>query len=193
MRTLNKIAVYCGSSGAVDEEYMEAARATGAYLALHDISVVYGGGRVGTMGAVADAALQAGGEVIGVIPERLHDLEVGHTGLTELHVVDTMATRKTMMAELSDAFIALPGGFGTLEEVSEVVSLAVLNYHDKPSVCLNVRGFYDHLFTFLEHATTEGFIRTKQRDALGLANTIPEMVTFLREARVPTISEWLKG
>ncbi len=191
MRNLTKIAVYCGSSSHVSEEYMEAARATGVYLALQGITVVYGGGRVGTMGAVADAALAAGGDVIGVIPERLHDLEVGHTGLSTLHVVDTMATRKTMMADLSDAFIALPGGFGTLEEISEVVSLAVLNYHDKPSACLNVRGFYDDLFSFLEHATQEGFIRRKQRDALVLEETVPALVERLRTMRIPQISEWL--
>ena len=136
-------------------------------------------------------ALAAGGEVIGVIPRRLHDLEVGHTGLTELHLVETMGERKMMMADLSDGFIALPGGFGTLEEISEVVSLSVLNYHEKPSVLLNTRGFYNHLQAFLDHATDEEFIRPQQRGALALCETLPDALRFLRESRVPKIEDWL--
>ena len=192
MRTLKRIAVYCGSSDRVDPRYMYAARETGTFLANQGVTVVYGGGRVGTMGAVADAALEAGGEVLGVIPERLNDLEVGHTGLTKLHVVQTMAERKTMMAELSDGFIALPGGFGTLEEISEVVSLSVLNYQEKPSVLLNTAGFYDHLYAFLDHATSEHFIRPQQRNALALCDTLTEAFSFLRESRMPRIEDWLK-
>ena len=144
MRSFRSIAVYCGSSNDVDPAYMVAASGVGTFLAQQGVTVVYGGGNVGTMGAVANGALDSGGRVIGVITEKLQDLEVGHNGLSELQIVETMSQRKNRMIELADAFIALPGGFGTLEEFAETISLAVLNYHDKPTGLLNIRGFYDH-------------------------------------------------
>ncbi len=191
MRTFKSIAVYCGSSGDVDPQYLDAAREAGRVLAQRGIRVVYGGGRVGTMGAVADAALSAGGEVVGVIPERLHDLEVAHHGLSELRVVDTMATRKAAMIELSDAFLALPGGFGTLEEWSEVVSLSVLNYQDKPTGLVNTRGFYDHLINFLDHATGEGFIRPGQHSALCVGADVSAALDKLSQIQIKAVSDWL--
>jgi uncharacterized protein (TIGR00730 family) len=170
---------------------MEMASHVGRRLAERGITVVYGGGKVGTMGAVADAALKAGGDVIGVIPDRLQALEVGHDDLTELYVVDSMSSRKTMMIHLSDAFIALPGGFGTLEEFSETVSLAVLNYNDKPTGLLNTLGFYDKLLGFLQTAEHEGFIRPGQSQALVHSKDIDDLVDILAEVRIPGIAEWL--
>ncbi|MCX6896985.1 MAG: TIGR00730 family Rossman fold protein, partial [Verrucomicrobia bacterium] len=137
MRTFRRLCVYCGSSNHVPETYFAAARAVGTLLAERGIGVVYGGGRTGLMGAVATAALAAGGEVIGVIPEKLRALELDHGGLTELRVVDSMHARKLMMAELSDGFMALPGGFGTLEEIFEATTWTQLNYHRKPAGLLN--------------------------------------------------------
>ncbi|MGC6415981.1 MAG: TIGR00730 family Rossman fold protein [Bradymonadia bacterium] len=191
MRSFRSIAVYCGSSNAVDPAFMSAAREVGTFLARQGVTVVYGGGNVGTMGAVADGALESGGRVIGVITEKLQDLEVGHIGLSELHIVETMSQRKNRMIELSDAFIALPGGFGTLEEFAETISLAVLNYHDKPTGLLNLRGFYDHLFSFIEHAQIEGFIRRGQEKSVVQAATIDTLYERLQKAQIAAIDDWL--
>ena len=155
MRQFKRICVYCGSSGGNDPGYEEAARGVGAFLASKGIGVVYGGARVGLMGAVADGALSAGGSVIGVIPQKLQSREVAHQGLTELFVVDSMHARKTMMAYMSDGFIALPGGWGTLEEIFEVTTWSQLNYHMKPVGLLNVRGYYDKLIEFINHAASD--------------------------------------
>jgi uncharacterized protein (TIGR00730 family) len=152
MRTFRRVAVFCGSSIRVPAHFMHAAEAVGALLAERGIGVVYGGGNVGLMGRVADAALAAGGEVIGVIPDKLRALELDHPGLTDLFVVDSMHARKAMMAHMSDAFIALPGGYGTLEEIFEVTTWTQLNYHHKPVGLLNVAGYYDALLTFIAHA-----------------------------------------
>ena len=191
MRSFKRIAVYCGSSSSIDDVYMNAAREVGAFLARNGITVVYGGGKVGTMGAVADSALDAGGDVIGVITEKLQDLEVGHPGLTELHIVRTMSERKGRMMELADAFIALPGGFGTLEEFTETTSLAVLNYHDKPTGILNLNGFYDSFLAFIEHAQSTGFIRPGQERSLVADSSINGLFRRLRECEIAAVSDWL--
>ena len=191
VRTFRRVCVYCGSSNTVAEHHMAAARATGRLLAERGITVVYGGGQVGLMGAVADAALQAGGEVIGVIPEHLHALELGHPGCTELFVVDSMHTRKMMMAQLSDAFIALPGGFGTMEELFEATTWTQLNIHDKPVGVLNTAGYYDHLLAWLEHARTEGFIKEIHKDLLQVHDDPHALYAALSGASIPDIGEWI--
>ena len=156
---IRRIAVYCGSSGDVPGVYRSAARDFGALLAEEGIGLVYGGGRVGLMGIVADAALECGGEVIGVIPHRLQELELGHEGVTELVVTSTMAERKVKMQELSQAAVALPGGPGTLDELFEEMVLTQLCYQSKPVGLLNVDGYYDHLLAFMEHMASQGFVR----------------------------------
>lgn len=160
---LQRVCVFCGSSPGTRPAYVEAARELGTLLARRGIGVVYGGGRVGLMGAVADAALAAGGEVVGVIPRQLHDREVAHHGLNELHVVGSMHERKAMMAELSDGFVTLPGGVGTYEELIEVVTWSQLGIHRKPIGLLDVRRFYDDLGALLDHAVREGFVTPANR------------------------------
>jgi len=160
------VCVYCGSRPGELPVYADAARAVGAEIGRRGWRLVYGGGRAGLMGVVADAALAAGAQVVGVIPQSLMGRELGHRGLTELHVVQTMHERKMMMAERSDAFIALPGGIGTFEELFEVWSWRQLGYHDKPLALLNVAGYYDGLLGFLQHSQTHGFMTTAQNDLL---------------------------
>ena len=156
---MKRIAVYCGSASPADPRYLELATEVGRALADREIGVVYGGGRLGLMGAVADAALAAGGEVIGVIPEALVSSEVAHRGCTELHVVSGMHERKLAFTELSDGFLTIPGGVGTMDELWEAVSWAQLGYHTKPVGLLNAFGFYDHLLAFNRHMVEVGFIR----------------------------------
>jgi uncharacterized protein (TIGR00730 family) len=166
------LAVYCGSATPSDPVYIEAARHVGATLAQRDITVVYGGGRLGLMGAVADAALAAGGKVIGVIPEALVDAEVAHRGCTELHVVKNMHERKAAFTDLSDGFVNLPGGVGTMDEMWEAVSWSQLGYHSKPVGILNIAGYYDHLIAFNTHMADVGFVREAHRGILLVAETI---------------------
>lgn len=156
------ICVYCGSRHGAQAAYTAAARELGAAIGALGWQLVYGGGKVGLMGEVADATLAAGGRVVGVIPESLQKLEVGHTGLTELHVVPTMHLRKQMMAERADVFIALPGGIGTLEELYEVWTWRQLGYHDQPIGLLNVQGYYDDLLRFMARTVSEGFLAQSQ-------------------------------
>lgn len=177
--------MFCGSSRGDDPVYASAARAVGTDLARRGLDIVYGGGRVGLMGEVADAALAAGGRVFGVIPQKLVDLESGHTGLTELFVVDSMHARKMLMAQLSDAFIALPGGFGTLEELFEVVTWAMLGYHRKPVGLLDVAGFFAPLRAYLDHATALGFIRDSYRPILQHAADLDELLAKLATVTLP--------
>lgn len=191
MRHFRRICVYCGSSNDVPEVYQQAAAEVGHTLAARGIGVVYGGGKVGLMGIVADAALAAGGEVIGVIPDKLQALEVGHNHLTELFVVDSMHARKMMMAQLSDGFIALPGGWGTLEELCEVTTWAQLNYHHKPVGLLNVAGYYDGLLKFLDHASHEGFIRPIHRNLLVTSDGVTSLLEQLAAAEIPDLKRWL--
>ncbi len=156
---MKRLAVYCGSATPADPRYIEAAREVGGALAERGIGVVYGGGRLGLMGAVADAALAAGGEVIGIIPEALVGAEVAHHGCTELIVVPGMHERKRRFTDLADGFLTLPGGVGTMDELWEAISWAQLGYHQKPVGVLNVAGFYDHLVAFNQHMAATGFIR----------------------------------
>ncbi len=156
------LCVYCGSRSGEDPAYAEAARAVGEQIGRNGAQLVYGGGRAGLMGIVADAALAAGARVVGVIPQALMSRELGHAGLSELHVVDTMHERKRLMAERSDAFVALPGGIGTLEELFEVWTWRQLGYHDKPLGLLNVGGYYDRLLAFLGETEAQGFVQPAQ-------------------------------
>ena len=173
---MKRLAVYCGSALPANIVYVEAAREVGRTLARRAIAVVYGGGRLGLMGAVADAALKAGGEVIGVIPEALVRAEVAHQGCTELHVVQTMHQRKALFTDLSDGFITLPGGVGTMDELWEAISWAQLGYHAKPVGLLNVAGFYDQLIAFNQHMIATGFIRPQHASILSHAETIEALL-----------------
>ena len=164
------VCVYCGSRLGELAAYADAARSVGTFIGQHGWQLVYGGGRAGLMGIVADAALAAGAPVVGVIPESLMDRELGHGGLTELHVVQTMHQRKTMMAERSDAFVALPGGIGTFEELFEVWSWRQLGYHDKPLGLLNVAGYYDAMLGFLASSRDQGFMSDTQIDLLQVSD-----------------------
>lgn len=161
-----RIAVFCGSRHGTKPEYAEAARGFGRLLAERGIGLVYGGGSVGLMGEVADAVLAGGGEVIGAIPEFLSGREIAHAGLTRLHVVESMHARKALMAELADAFVALPGGIGTLEELTEIFTWAQLRLHAKPCGLLNVAGYYDGLLGFLGSMVAEQFLSTAHRQLL---------------------------
>lgn len=184
-RTFRRVTLFCGSRHGDDPVHAEVARHVGRTLAGRGIDVVYGGGRVGLMGEVADAALAAGGRVYGVIPQKLCDLEVGHTGLTELFVVDSMHARKMLMAQLSDAFIALPGGFGTLEELFEAVTWCQLGYHQKPVGVLDVAGYFAPLLAFIDHAQATGFIRPEYRPILQHAGDIDALLDQLAHVRLP--------
>lgn len=171
-----RVCVFCGSRDGARPEYREAAMEVGRALAGRGVGLVYGGGRIGLMGRMADAALEAGGEVIGMIPGTLVERELAHTGLTRLDVVETMHQRKALMAELCDAFMVLPGGIGTLEEVTEVLSWASLGLHRKPCGLLNIDGYYDALATLLDHAVAEGFYRTEHRELLLVRNQIGPLI-----------------
>lgn len=184
-RVFRRICVFCGSSSGNDPVFVEAARDLGRSLAERGLELVYGGGRVGLMGQLADAALAAGGRVHGVIPQRLCDLEVAHQGLSELFVVDTMHARKAMMARLSDAFIALPGGFGTLEELFEVVTWAQIGYHQKPVGILDVAGYYAPLLQFIDHAQATGFVRDVYRPILQHADNLDDLLAQLATVVLP--------
>jgi uncharacterized protein (TIGR00730 family) len=177
--SLDAIAIFCGSSFGNDPAYAEAARHTGRGLAERDITVVYGGGHVGLMGTVADAALAAGGRVVGVIPRQLDDRELAHTGLTELHVVESMHERKALMAELSDAFIALPGGAGTLEEIAEQWTWAQLTIHSKPCGFLDVEGFWDPMRAMLDAMVASGFVRSEQSGIVSFADDLDALLEKL--------------
>jgi uncharacterized protein (TIGR00730 family) len=176
------VCVYCGSRFGDQPVFDEAARRLGRLIGERGGQLVYGGGKVGLMGAVADATLAAGGRVIGVIPEALMQREVGHAGLQELHVVQTMHQRKQMMAERADAFVAMPGGIGTLEEIYEVWSWQQLNYHDKPVALLNVDGYYDELLAFMATAHRRGFVSAPQHEALMVDNDAERLLDRLTHA-----------
>ncbi len=178
-RALRRVCVYCGSARGDDPRFAEAATELGRALARRSIELVYGGGRVGLMGAVADATLAAGGRARGVIPQRLYDREVAHQGLDELHVVESMHARKVVMAQLSDAFVALPGGWGTLEELFEITTWNQLEIHDKPVALLNVAGYYDALIEFLRHAKARGFIRPRYADLLQVVDSLDALFAAL--------------
>jgi uncharacterized protein (TIGR00730 family) len=171
---IRNVAVFCASANGVHVSYRTAAEELGRGLAARDIGLVYGGANVGLMKTVADAALAADGRVIGVIPEVLVDLEVAHHGVTELHITSTMHTRKALMGEKADAFIALPGGFGTFEELFEVLAWHTLNIHAKPILLLNINSFYDKLLIFLDHCVAEGMLKRKSRELLLVSDTVED-------------------
>jgi uncharacterized protein (TIGR00730 family) len=173
------LCVYCGSSSGKHPEYLEQARAFGAEMARRGIALVYGGGKVGLMGAVADAVIAGGGKVIGVIPRQLVEREVAHTGLSELVVVETMHQRKTRMFELSDAFVALPGGFGTMDEMFEMLTWAQLGLHRYPCAFLNVRDYYERLRGMMDHMADEGFITAGQRESVWFGDDMQALFDWM--------------
>ena len=177
---IRNIAVFCASASGADPAYQAAAEDLGRALAARNIGVIYGGAKVGLMCAVAESALAHGGRVVGVIPEVLVDLEVAHNSISELHVVDTMHTRKALMGEKSDAFLIMPGGFGTLEEMFEVLAWQTLRLHNKPIVLLNIHGFYDRLLAFLDHAVAEGMLKRKSREILLVAGSVHDVFPLLK-------------
>jgi uncharacterized protein (TIGR00730 family) len=179
---MRRLAVYCGASMGADPVFAETGRTLGEEMARRGIALVYGGGHRGLMGVVADAVLGAGGAAYGVIPQALVDLEVAHTGLTELHTVANMHERKAKMTELCDAFVALPGGIGTFDELFEAWTWNALGYHAKPFALLNVAGFWDRMVDFLDHATRSGFMSQARRDQLIVADAIGEALDRLTEA-----------
>lgn len=185
------LCVFCGSSPGVDPAHAAAARALGAAIAEAGIDLIYGGGRVGLMGMVADSALAAGGRVTGVIPQALADLEVAHLGLSELRVVGSMHERKAMMADLSDGFIALSGGIGTFEELFEIWTWGQLGDHAKPVALLNVAGFYDKLSSFLDDVVTAGFLRAAHRAMLIVDKDPTALVRRMRDHRAPLVAKWI--
>ncbi|HEX6039628.1 TIGR00730 family Rossman fold protein [Longimicrobium sp.] len=188
---MKRICVFCGSNPGGRPDYADAARAMGRALADHGIGLVYGGGGVGLMGIVADTVMQAGGEVIGVIPEALMRREVGHLEVTQLHVVHSMHERKAMMADLSDGFVAMPGGYGTFEEFCEVITWSQLGFHPKPCGLLNVAGYYAPLLAMFDHAVAERFVRPQHRQ-LVLEDTDPGALLDKMRAFVPPSSEkWI--
>jgi len=192
MANITRVCVFCGSSVGTDPVYKGAAQAFGRALVRRGKGLVYGGGRVGLMGVIADAVLSAGGEVVGIIPEALAAKEIMHEGLTELHVVPNMHLRKAKMAELADAFVAMPGGYGTLEELFEVVTWAQLGLHKKPIALLNVGGYFDGLLGCIDSAVAEGFIRPEQRKLL-MAGLEPDGLLDALERYEPVAQQqWIK-
>ncbi len=170
--------------------YADAAKALADVLVRHEIELVYGGADKGIMGVIADAVLVQGGRVHGVIPQMLIDKEIAHAGLTELHVVASMHARKTMMAALSDGFIAMPGGYGTLEEIVEIITWGQLRFHDKPCGLLNVSGYFDHLLAWLDHASAEGFLRRENRDMLLVDSSPAGLVQQFERYTAPHVEKW---
>jgi len=188
---MKRICVYCGSSPGRLPEYRDAAQALGHELAARGLGLVYGGASVGVMGAVADGVLEKGGQAFGVIPFALATREVAHSGLDELFVVESMHERKAKMAELSDGFIALPGGWGTIEEIFEMLTWAQLGFHQKPCGLLNISSYYDHLFTFLEHAIDQRFVREEYRPMIMMEQTAGGLLDRYQSYQAPRVKKWI--
>ena len=188
MQNIQRLCVYCGSSGAVDARYREAACELGTRLAAAGIGLVYGGGRVGLMGLLADAALVAGGHVTGIIPSRLRDAELAHEGATELIVVDSMHERKRLMAEKADAFAILPGGLGTLDETFEIVSWKQLELHDKPILLVDIGGYWAPLRALLDHIVAKGFARPETHGLLRIVPTVAALMTAIAAEPAPKLA-----
>lgn len=189
---MRRLCVFCGSSTGNQPAYAEAARALGALLARRGIGLVYGGGNVGLMGIIADAVMAHGGEAIGVIPETLAEREIAHTGITELRIVDSMHTRKAMMAELADGFVAMPGGVGTFEEFFEVVTWTQLGVHRKPCGLLNVKAFYTPLAAFIDQAVSEGFIKPVHRAFIIVDSDPARLLDSLATVELPVVPKWIE-
>jgi uncharacterized protein (TIGR00730 family) len=188
---MRRICVFCGSSSGSRDAYRTAAHGLGRYFAEHGIGLVYGGASVGLMGAMADAALAAGGEVIGVMPEHLMAREIGHRDLTKMHVVGSMHARKALMADLADGFIAMPGGFGTFEEFCEVLTWTQLGLHRKPCGLLNVEEYYTPLLQMFTHAVGEGFLRAENRSIVLSHSDIGQLVTMMEAWAPMQVEKWL--
>ncbi|HZH51231.1 MAG TPA: TIGR00730 family Rossman fold protein [Microvirga sp.] len=188
-----RLCVFCGSSPGRDSSYVDAARALGETLAREKIGLVYGGASVGLMGVVADAVLDGGGEVVGVMPQSLVDKEIAHKGLPDLRIVGSMHERKALMAELSDGFVALPGGLGTFEELFEVWTWAQLGYHRKPCALLNVNGFYDKLAGFLDDVVERGFVKPVHRSMLIVEEDPGRLIEVVRTYEPPAVTKWIKA
>jgi hypothetical protein len=182
VKNLEQLAVYCGSAPGTDPAFADAARATAAAMVGRKVQLVYGGGCLGLMGLIADTMLELGGEVYGVIPQALVDIEVAHPNVTELHIVETMHERKAKMTDLADGFLALPGGIGTLDELFEAWSWNALGYHKKPFCLLNVEGFWDGLIEFIDHASDKGFLSAHRRRQLLVATSPEQALELLDEA-----------
>lgn len=186
-----RLCVFCGSSPGANPAYREAAETLGRTLANRGWGLVYGGGKVGIMGAVADATLAAGGEVIGVIPQALMQKELGHTGITKLEVVGSMHERKKRMADLADGFVALPGGLGTLEEIFETLTWAQLGIHSKPCAFLNVEGYYNSLLEFLDRSVEERFVRAAHREMILVDNSPTALLDRIEAYDAPRLEKWM--
>jgi uncharacterized protein (TIGR00730 family) len=188
-----RLCVFCGAHSGSEPLYRHSATVLGGSLAREGIGLVYGGGKLGLMGAVADAAMGSGGEAIGVIPQALVDHEVAHQGLTELRIVNSMHERKSQMADLSDGFVALPGGLGTLEELFEIWTWSQLGYHRKPVAILNVGGFFDELIQFLDKLVERGFVRPENRAMLIVATDTDELIGKIRNYIPPKPPQWIRA
>ena len=189
---MKRVCVFCGSSPGGHPRFAELGRSVGTLLAERGLEIVYGGAMVGVMGALADAALAAGGRVHGVIPHALADKEIAHRDITELHYVETMHERKSLMYDLSDAFITLPGGIGTLSELCEVLTWAQLGLHKKPCGLVNLDGYFDDLISFLERAVTHRFVRRQHRSLLLVEDDIEQLLQRFQSWRAPRLEQWIE-
>ncbi len=191
MKTLKSVCLFCGASPGADPAFRDTAVALGREFAHQGIRLVYGGGSVGLMGVAADACLEAGGAVTGVIPRLLMEKEVGHPGVSDMRVVETMHERKALMTQLSDGFIAIPGGYGTLDELFEALTWQQLSYHRLPVAVLNVSGYYDHLLKFLDHARDQRLLRDMHRDSLLVDTALAPLLERMRQFTPPDNNKWL--
>lgn len=189
---MKKICVYCGSSPGEGNHYSAAAEGLADELVARGLGLVYGGASVGVMGAIANAVMQRGGYVLGIIPDALMRKEIGNDHLSELRVVSSMHERKAAMAEAADGFIALPGGMGTLEEIFEILTWAQLGFHHKPCALLNVNGYYDHLITFLDHTVAQGFLRQSHRELLQVYDTPAALLDGFANYQAPAVTPWIR-
>ncbi|MEZ4668811.1 MAG: TIGR00730 family Rossman fold protein [Anaerolineae bacterium] len=189
---MKHVCVFCGSTPGNNGLYVDTARQMGEAIARQGLGLVYGGGHVGLMGAVAEGALQAGGHVIGIIPQALVKKELEHHGLSELHIVGSMHERKAMMAEKASMFVALPGGFGTLDELFEIITWAQLGFHSKPIGLLNTAGYFNPLLKFIEHIVDEGFVNSAVRAIINVADDAESLLHILMTTEPPQIEKWLK-
>lgn len=189
---MKRICVFCGSSTGSNPVYKQQAALLGKTLAEREIELVYGGGNVGLMGILADSSLQHGGKCIGIIPESIAKLEIAHKGLTQLYIVDSMQERKNLMGEFSDAFIAMPGGFGTLDELSEVLTYNQLRIYDKPIGLLNVKGYFDGLLNFLNHCVDEQFVRIEHRNNIMVSDDPGKLIDLLTRFEPVVIKKWIE-
>ncbi|PID67496.1 MAG: TIGR00730 family Rossman fold protein [Flavobacteriia bacterium] len=186
---MQRIAVFCGASIGFSEDYKHAAQTLGQYLAQHDISMIYGGGKIGMMGAIADTMLPLGGEVIGVIPELLRHEEVAHNKITQMLISKGMSDRKVTISKMVDGYIALAGGYGTLDEIFEALTLGQLHIEQKPVGLLNTNGYFDHLLKQLDHMVEEGFLRQENRTMLLVSDSVPELIELMQNYKAPQVSK----